>query len=513
MSIRKHLMILALLFLVVAVPRAMYPDLDHGDEFSDANALDAGRNFARLGFRTCRFLPVWEPGCERPTDAYTHFPPLSDIINGVERVVFHTDMLVVFRLGALACALAGIFCWYVFIRLLTRSPMLGMLAAVFYIFNPFFIFSSDSLHMLTYSDTLRALAFLLFAVYCRTRSRKVFAGLWLAYFTVALVTFDYIPYLALFFALSGFVLPELRVSRKALGILILAPVAAFGLHFLQNCWYFGSFTAAFNDLRGVAAQRIASNSEGIPLNFGTWLQLAIMYNLSQVLIFGPGLLIVSGFFATLMWQALDEPARETAGRLLRLTGLFFICGICWYVLFPAHAVGHVFVYLLVRHLVPFAAAGFTLIAGIAWLFIRGREARVFPRLLFFIVVALTAASGLLASQLPVTAPKIQAAQRFRQMVGCLSAARAVIGPRETVGINYFRFPLYRYYLARKCVRVVDAAGLAGESPAPDWFLFIPFNAPESRELYEALQKEYAPVSTCDNQDKPFLLFKRKDVQP
>jgi len=238
-----------------------------------------------------------------------------------------------------------------------------------------------------------------------------------------------------------------------------------------------------------------------------------MYNLSQVLIFGPGLLIVSGFFATLMWQALDETARETAGRLLRLTGLFFICGICWYVLFPAHAVGHVFVYLLVRHLVPFAAAGFTFLAAIAWLFIQSRQTRALPRLLFFIMVILAAVSGLLASQLPVTAPKIQAARRFQQMVGCLSAARAVIGPRETVGINYFRFPLYRYYLARKCLRVMDVAGLAQESPAPDWFLFIPFNAPDARELYEALQKEYVPVSTCDNPDKPFLLFKRKDVQP
>ena len=508
---RKHILVIMFLFILVAVPRLMFPDLDHGDEFSDANALDAGRNFARQGFVASRFLPVWNP--EGPRDAYTHFPPLPDIINGVERAVVRTDALVVFRIGALACALAGLFCWYAFIRLLTRSPEMGLLAAVFYVFNPSFIFSADSVHMLAYSDALRSLALLLFAMYCRTRGRKIFAGLWAVLFLMSLMTFEYIPYMALFFALSGLVLPELRASRKAQVVLLTAPVAAFGLHFLQNSWYFGSVSAALHDLGKVAGERIGSNAEGMTLNLVTWFRFAIMFNLSQVLIFGPGLLVTGGFFAMLMRNSLDEGERAATGTLLRLAGLFLVCGICWYVLFPAHTVGHVFVYYLIRHLVPFAAAGFTLVAGVAWLFIRRQGLRPVWRLSFFIVVALAALGGLFASQLPVTPAKWQAAQRFRQMVGCLSAAGKIIGPGETVGINYFRFPLYRYYLARQCVRVMDAATLAQTSPLPDWFLLIPFNMPQTQELYAALQNSYRPVSTCDNPDRPFFLFKRKDGQP
>ena len=43
------IVILVILFLYIATPRLIFPDLDHGDEFADANVLSAGENFVKFG--------------------------------------------------------------------------------------------------------------------------------------------------------------------------------------------------------------------------------------------------------------------------------------------------------------------------------------------------------------------------------------------------------------------------------------------------------------------------------
>lgn len=53
---RRALISLTILFLVLAYFRLSFPDLNHGDEYSDANILNAGENFVRFDFLKCRFL-------------------------------------------------------------------------------------------------------------------------------------------------------------------------------------------------------------------------------------------------------------------------------------------------------------------------------------------------------------------------------------------------------------------------------------------------------------------------
>jgi hypothetical protein len=137
--------ILTILFLFVAIPRLRFPDLDHGDEFADANVLTAGKNFVKFGFIKCRFLPHFEQQSDIPQEPYLHYPPLPEIINGALRMVFRTDSLFFFRSIALIFSFFNIIFWYLFIKKLTRSSFIGLFAGLFYITNPYFIFGMDAL--------------------------------------------------------------------------------------------------------------------------------------------------------------------------------------------------------------------------------------------------------------------------------------------------------------------------------------------------------------------------------
>ena len=89
---RWYLLALPVLALLLAGSRLSVPELDHGDEYSDANVLNAGENFVRFGFIACRFLPMFEPQAAAPSDLYTHYPPLPDIVNGL-RIGFSLSLL------------------------------------------------------------------------------------------------------------------------------------------------------------------------------------------------------------------------------------------------------------------------------------------------------------------------------------------------------------------------------------------------------------------------------------
>ena len=114
---RKNTVIaLSILFLFIAIPRIIFPDLDHGDEYSDADALSSGENFVKFGFIKTRFLQMREPHLDKPENLYTHYPGLPDIINGFLRKVFKTDSLYFFRGISLLFAYLGVLLWYFFIK-------------------------------------------------------------------------------------------------------------------------------------------------------------------------------------------------------------------------------------------------------------------------------------------------------------------------------------------------------------------------------------------------------------
>lgn len=504
----------ALFLLVIVIPRLSFPDLDHGDEYADANILDAGKNFVKFGFLKCHFLPFYEPQLDKPVGPYTHSPLLSEIINGVLRVFFKTDSLHLFRGVALLCSFFCLLIWYVFILRVTNSPLISFLAALFYLCNPYFIFGADAVYQNAYTEFLRVLIFYVyFSLLVSPQRRKaLFLLLWILVVIQTSFTVEYIIYLSLFFILFPLLLrrPEERLSRKYIFILLLAPVFGFSLRFLQNVWYFGSVSFPFTEFKNLAIERIAYSHDAPPLTLLGWWQNVVVRNLSLVFLFDFFLLCIAGFFAYLLYQKLAHDSQEKARRLLKLSVIFLICGMTWYIFFPSHSWAHAFVNFLARHLVPAAAIGFTLFSYIVFAFIKENNRHTLAlNTIMLLIVASIAVTGVTQSELPVTPAKMSRAQEFLKFKRCLLRLNEISLPKDAVGVNYYRFPFMRYYVSRSFKALFDKASLTGQAALPRYFIFIPYEDEQAEKLLEFLRQRYAPLFTCKSSRFPSVFFELK----
>jgi len=502
--------------LFIAIPRSIFPDLDHADEYSDANVLNAGENFVRLGFAKCRFLPLFEPNLDAPKDLYTHYPPLGEIFNGVLRILFKTDSLYFFRGVSLFFSLFTFLFWYLFIKEFSRSNFISFLAAIFYLTNPLFIYGVDSFGI-GYTEFFRSTVFFSFIKMVNAtgkRKRVFFAILWLALLLESLFTFDYIIYLSLFFILFKFFFKSSKeaLSKKAIFFLILAPVVAFLIHFLQNVWYFHGFFPALQDMKNVAVERIAhSRDSSSNLNFAIWWKYVLSRNFSLVFLFNYFILFPFTFFSYLLYQNLSSKIKAEVKPLLCLCIVFAICGISWYIVFPSHSYAHTFLSFLPRHLLPSTAVAFAVFCYIVFSFAKENNPRnFFGRIpLAFIIIAIVL-TGIWQSSLPITPDNIRQAKDFLIFKKCLLNLRAHTRQNDEIGVNYFRYPFIRYYTDRHCIALFDKASLEELPVLPRYFIFIPYNNPPAKELAQYLSQKYDILFQCDSARFPSLFFKLKN---
>jgi len=510
------LLILCVAYLAIAFQRFNFPDLDHGDEFTDANVLDAGNNFINFGFINSRFLPIFEPHLDRPRGAYTHAPPLSENFNGILRVLFRVDSLCFFRSVSLVFSLLNILFWYLFIKGFSKSYIIGFFAAIFYLSNPFFIHGMDSLHESCYSEFLRSLIFFLYLIMIQsTRKRRQWVIIILSLLVVleSLATFEYIIYLSLFFILFRFICKdsEVKISKKEIFILLAGVVISFSLHFLQNAWYFGNFQFAFNDLMSVAIKRISQSDDAPAINLIIWWRYVILRNFSLIFLFNYAALFLAGFFSYLMYRVLSPEAKGRIKPLIRLFIIFVICGISWYMFFPSHSWAHTFVLFLTRHLLPAAALGFTIFVLILFNFvIEYKLNNAFSKVILLLIVVSIAYTGIMQSELPVTTEKIKGASEFVKFKQCLLHLKGISQPKDRVGVNYFRFPFIRYYTNRSCQSVFDKAALETFPELPRYFIFIPYNNEVAGVLFQFLKTKYTLLFQCNSARFPAFFFELKN---
>jgi hypothetical protein len=511
------IMILGVLFLLVSSPRILFPDLDHGDDFADANILTAGNNFMKFGFIKCHFLEITDEQIDNLGSAttYTHYPPLNDILNGLWRIIFRTDSLRIFRIIALLFSFLGIIFWFFAVKNLTGSYTLSWLAAVFYMTNPAFIYGMDSIHQGAYAEAARSmiLYFFIKAFADPGRRKKIFMFVvWCLCFIESLLTFEYIIFFGLFFILFGYFFKTGKrfPSWKSVLWLACAPVAAFLLHVIQNTWYFASFSLAIQDLTGIAVRRIAASTDAPPMNFYAWWNHVILRNFSLTFLFNYLFLFALLFFSYLLYHRLNVKSRKALDPARRLFILLTVCGISWYVAFPSHSWAHAFVGFLLRHLVPAASLAFAIFCYIVIRYIKEnlssrRYANVF--LLFMIIMIVI--TGIGNSQLPVTPAKIKDSLEFIKFKECLIRLKQNSSPDDRVGVNYFRFPFMRYYTNRDCVVVFDKSALEAAATHPRFFIFMPYANQNTHDLYEYLLQSYIPLWQCDSSGFPAIFLKRK----
>ena len=501
----------------MAIPRIFFPDLDHGDEFSDANVLNAGQNFVKFGFIKCRFLPMFEPQANEPQQLYTHYPPLPDIINGIVRIIFKTDSLYLFRCISLLFAFGGLVFWYLFMKKLSGSNLLGFLCTIFFMANPTFIFVMDSLHESSYSEFLRALILFAFMVYLNSRKNRktLLFFLWILIVLESLVTFEYMIYLSLFFVLFKMMYKFTKnsISWKEIAVLLSAPVFAFLVHFLQNVWYFGSFSSAYQDLRAIATQRIIdSKDSAIALNFFNWARFAFLQNFSLVFIFDFFVLLLMFFCGRLLFNMINsEVIRKRMVSSVYLGFIFAICGISWYIFFPAHSIAHAQLLFLSRHLLPLASLAFGSLFYIVLTAVRKNYMHnYFIKALAAIIIPITLFISISRSNLPIASDKIKWGRDFPAFKNCLLDLKKTSAENDAVGVNYFRFPFIRYYINRHCSVIFDRKSLEQLAVLPRYFIFFPYNDLPSNELFQFLKEKYTFLFQCESLRFPAVFCKLND---
>ena len=231
--------VVTIFLLVLVGVMSRWPLMWAGDNYTDANVLMAGENFARLGFWKLHFLPVhyFTPSADNPI-YYLHYPPLDQWVNGALQS-FGMHSVYLMRLFCGTLFVAGLLAMY-----RAFVPLIGPLAAVCGLAlagtSGFFVGYATSLH---HSYNILFLgAFLLFFLPIAQRenpSGRSWLGAWIALLLASLVSYEFILYAQIFAWVYVCGTGRLRTHWKALLLLATAPILGVGLHFLQNCWAVG----------------------------------------------------------------------------------------------------------------------------------------------------------------------------------------------------------------------------------------------------------------------------------
>jgi hypothetical protein len=511
---QKIFMGIVILYAVFAFVRILFPDLDHGDEFTDANVLNAGMNFVNHGFsRTC-FLPCFDVQKSTPVTVYLTCPPGPEIFNGFLRKCFNINSLYGFRIVSLLISFLGLIFWYLFVKKVTNSSGIALLASFFYICHPFFLFGFDSLHELSLSEVFRFGFLYLAAIFVKTENRQhknlALAFMCVCFFLVSSVTYEYTVYLALFLILF-WRWHSRKVFCKEIYLLLAIPVASFLLHFAQDVCYLGGVMKALDFMKATLVRRVL-NSPDAPgkLNFLTWCGMLSHY-FFQALIFPLLMSIVLVFSSIIFYYNSDHQTKDKVRKALKLLFLLLICGLTWYVLFPAHSHAHMYVGFLVRLIVPFAVIGLAIFAYLSWKMAVKSRTRL-CLLLWCFVVFLLGWESVQNSGLPLNPRKIYQSRSFLKFKNCLTVLKNKSRESDIVGVNYFRFPFIRYYTDREVLSIFTDVELIGMAKLPEYFIFMPYGEQSSMRLLEALKTRYDVFLQCDSEIFPALIWKVKEDQ-
>lgn len=347
-----------------------HPGLDHGDAFTDACVLSAGRNFDRQGIRSNWGLPRLDTYVDpaKPNPPYTHYPPGPWWIHQLLKTV-GLRRLWQFRTASVAVTAASALLLMLVMARLAGSRFVGALAAFFYMWSAPFSGYADSIYQFAYAQvTLFGFmgAWLAFEASQTRRRRRLWLALALVLFFIdGWITFEHAMLVALFVTWR-----TLRCRRRALvpGCLavILLPPVVLALRLGHNAAVLGSVKSAVNDMVSAVQRRAgdadASASVGRPA--GTWAarlgagsmapsdrEAEFRYPVLQPAVIGPAFFLAVLALVARRVAALRPVRQATAEALLLVVG-----GAAWLVVMKQHAIVH-------RHVIMLLLPGLSLLLG------------------------------------------------------------------------------------------------------------------------------------------------------
>ncbi len=166
-----------------------------GDPWSDGNALTSGRYFARDGFAATGMTPVLDVGPLTPDSLrYTHYPPLPDLVNGVQQRVVGTMSIGGFRLLADLLSLLSLVFFYRFVRRFTSAAVAGY-AVLLVGTNLLWLQYADTLHHVPLYTALGYAALDQVGAWTERPTRRRLAVILIATTLCALASYDFGLYL------------------------------------------------------------------------------------------------------------------------------------------------------------------------------------------------------------------------------------------------------------------------------------------------------------------------------
>jgi len=511
---QKIFMGIVALYAVFAFVRVLFPDLDHGDEFTDANVMNAGINFVKYGFSKTCFLPSFEVQQSTPVNVYLTCPPGSEIFNGLLRKCFNINSLYVFRIIALLISFLGLIFWYLLVKKVTNSGGIALLTAFFYICHPFFLYGFDSLNEPSLSEVFKFGFLYLAALFVKTENRQyknlALALMCVCFFLMSFITYEYTIYLALFLILF-WKWHGKKIFCKEIYLLLTIPIASFLLHLAQDVYYLGGVTKTLDFMKTTLVRRIFDSPDAPgKLNFFAWFGMLSHY-FSQALIFPLLMNTVLVFSSIIFYYNSDGETKDKARKALKLLFILLICGLTWYVLFPAHAYAHMYVGFLVRLIIPFAVISVSLFAYISWKSALKSGVKL-CLLLWCFTIFFLGWESVQNSTLPVNSKKIYQSGSFIKFKNCLTVLKNKSRKSDVVGVNYYRYPFIRYYTDRKVASISTDMELIGLEKLPEYFIFMPYNHQVAARLLETLKARYDIFFQCDSDMFPAVIWKLKPLQ-
>jgi len=527
------LVVISLIFFVfLSAIRLQYPELSHGDDWADANALNSGENMARLGMAISHGLAIHRPMAKelqpvfKPYDTndplahfgtYTRNPPFYTAVNAFLRYC-GLESSFSFRFVMICLSFISVTFFYLFVKKCFNLHYIGEISVFFYICNPFFISGFDSLNNPVYMDLFRNISLFLMAnlAVCNSGQFKIkIALIYFLFILQALTTYEYIVFLSVFI-LFFIYFKRVTLSRMRLLIILLLPTAfviGFLIHFFLVSWHIGSIKEAFIDRLITAISRMVGDPRTLasePLDWGVWFHsVGIRFPL-QVLFF-PLSTVLVGIAAALLLKT-GEKKPTTLHKSMALALALGFSGYAWYLVMPAQCLDHAGLSWLQRHLVPGVAV---LFGGIFYTFLlqllKDGWNPIKAHIVIYAFIIAAGVTSILGSELPITREKIAVEREFERIVTSLRQTAPYLEYEDYVGMNVFRpTNAFTYYLKARTLHIPNAMAFEALEKKPSVFLLVPINGPETQNLADLLSKNYRVAFVADNKRLPFYVFVKND---
>ncbi|MCX8497157.1 MAG: hypothetical protein ORN51_13335, partial [Akkermansiaceae bacterium] len=527
------------LLCFVSIVRLQWPELSHGDDWSDSSVLFAGENFSRLGFAPSHGLPVFWPRADhvppsvRPDSkewnalsvfgTYTRLPPLHNWISGLLHPLFG-DNILPYRIIAVSFSFVGLIAFWAFVKILSASERLAGIAVILYISNPYFIANFDSLHQHAYMDAFRNVALLGLAMIVWREGRQRIIGLiitWVSLLLLSLTTYEYLPLFTIL--LTGLAIYLSIRGQRMVGVtvLLLGSAIAVGLliHFALVAGFYGGVQVALQDRIANAAQRISGNENLLgsagAFSWLDWWNLVLLRFLSQASILGLPCLLLTMVFGMASWRVFTEYSRSRL-RVTWGSGLaLLVASSIWYAVMPAHCVDHAGLSFLQKFLIPGISLLLTSSYESLLRLMEATEVKAMVKnTIAVLVIGMVSWIGISSSELPLTAAKITAEKEFEKVRDCLVQLKPRLVQNDYIATNIMRPTwMMMHYLGTRAIAINDPKMLNASSVMPKIFLLVPTNDPGTQALADKLQKTHRVIGFCDNQRLPFYIFESTGTTP